>query len=126
MTGTQVVLVLCTVPEPEARSLVDQLLEERLVACVNMLGPVVSRYHWEGKIDEGREMVLLMKTTTALKEQLRQRIRDLHSYTVPEVLEFGIELLLEEQPELLEAQVAKGRWNGECDADLLHPLLQNL
>ena len=66
MTGTQVVLVLCTVPEPEARSLVDQLLEERLVACVNMLGPVVSRYHWEGKIDEGREMVLLMKTTTAL------------------------------------------------------------
>ena len=95
MTGTQVVLVLCTVPEPEARSLVDQLLEERLVACVNMLGPVVSRYHWEGKIDEGREMVLLMKTTTALKEQLRQRIRDLHSYTVPEVLEFEADSGLE-------------------------------
>ncbi len=95
MTGSQVVLVLCTVPEPEARSLVDQLLEERLVACVNMLGPVVSRYHWEGKIDEGREMVLLMKTTTALKEQLRRRIQELHSYTVPEVLEFDADSGLE-------------------------------
>ena len=95
MINTQVVLVVCTVPEPEARSLVDQLLEERLVACVNMLGPVVSRYRWEGKIEEGQEIVLLMKTTTACKEKLRQRIGDLHSYTVPEVLEFDVDSGLE-------------------------------
>ena len=95
MTDSRVVLVVCTVPEPEARGLVDQLLEERLIACVNMLGPVVSRYHWEGKIEEGQEMVLWMKTTTACKEQLRRRICDLHSYTVPEVLEFDVDSGLE-------------------------------
>ncbi len=91
MTDARVVLVISTVPEPEARALVDQLLEEQLVACANMLGPVVSRYRWEGKIEEGREMVLLMKTTAALKGRLRERIRELHSYTVPEVLEFDVD-----------------------------------
>jgi periplasmic divalent cation tolerance protein len=95
MNDTQVVLAVCTVPEKEARSLVDQLLAEHLVACINMLGPVVSRYHWEGKIEEGREIVLLMKTTAARKEQLRGRIAELHSYTVPEVLEFDVDSGLE-------------------------------
>lgn len=95
MSATQVILALCTAPEKEARALVDQLLAERLVACVNMLGPVVSRYHWEGRIEEGQEMVLLMKTTAALKERLRKRISELHSYTVPEVLEFGVDSGLE-------------------------------
>ncbi len=86
-----VVLVICTVPEQEARPLVDQLLAEHLVACVNMLGPVTSRYRWEGKIEEGTELVLLMKTTTAQKERLRDRVRELHSYRVPEVLEFAVD-----------------------------------
>lgn len=90
-SNTPVVLVLCTVPEQEARGLADQLLSERLVACVNMLGPVVSRYHWEGKVEEGQEMVLLMKTTAQRKEPLRQRIAELHSYTVPEILEFDVD-----------------------------------
>ena len=95
MSNTQVVLVVCSVPEKEARGLVDQLLAERLVACVNMLGPVVSRYHWEGKIEEGQEMVLLMKTTAPLKARLRRRISELHSYAVPEVLEFDVDSGLE-------------------------------
>ncbi len=91
MSGTDVVLVVSTVPEREARGLADRLLEEKLVACVNMLGPVVSRYRWEGKIEEGQEMVLLMKTLASRKERLRQRIQELHSYTVPEVLEFDVD-----------------------------------
>jgi len=95
MSNTQVVLVVCSIPEKEARGLTDQLLAERLVACVNMLGPVVSRYHWDGKIEEGQEMVLLMKTTASLKARLRQRISELHSYTVPEVLEFDVDSGLE-------------------------------
>lgn len=95
MNDTQVVLAVCTVPEKEARSLVDQLLSEGLVACVNMLGPALSRYRWESKIEEGQEMVLLMKTTATRKEQLRRRIAELHSYTVPEVLEFDVDSGLE-------------------------------
>ena len=84
-----VFVVLCTAPPAEAESLADQLLDERLVACVNLVGPTASRYHWEGRIEEQAETLLLMKTTDGLRERLRERISELHSYSVPEVLEFG-------------------------------------
>ena len=86
---SDVVLVLCTAPESSARDLADRLLDERLVACVNLLGPMPSRYRWEGKIEEAQEMLLLMKSTSALAPRLRARVAELHSYDVPEVLEFA-------------------------------------
>ena len=88
-TADSVFVVLCTVPIDEARALADQLLDERLVACVNFVGPITSRYHWEGRTEESTEMLLLMKTTDAARARLRRRIDELHSYSVPEVLEFG-------------------------------------
>ncbi len=83
-----VTLVLCTCPEAEAQALADQLLTEKLVACVNFIGPVRSRYWWEGAIDESTETLLVMKTAGPLATRLRERINELHSYDVPEVLEF--------------------------------------
>lgn len=82
-------MVLCTVPEAEARVLTDRLLEERLIACVNLVGPVTSRYRWEGAIEENTEVLLVMKTATERVAGLRERIAALHSYSVPEVLEFA-------------------------------------
>ena len=87
---TEAFVVLCTAPEDEARGLADQLLAERRIACANLIGPVESRYRWEGKIETGREMVLLMKTTPEQREGLRARIAELHSYSVPEVLELSV------------------------------------
>lgn len=83
-----VTVVLCTVPEAEAAALADRLLEEHLVACVNLVGPVQSRYRWEGALEQAQEMLLVMKTAGPVAERLRQRIAELHSYDVPEVLEF--------------------------------------
>ena len=88
---TEVVVLLCTAPEDEAGTLVDRLLDERLVACVNMVGPVLSRYRWQGRIEEGREMLLVMKTTRTCAPRLRARIAELHGYEVPEVLEVGVD-----------------------------------
>ena len=82
-----VIVVLCTAPADRARDLADRLLEERLVACANMIGPVVSRYHWRGAIEESEETVILFKSRAALRERLRRRISELHPYEVPEVLE---------------------------------------
>jgi periplasmic divalent cation tolerance protein len=80
-------LVLCTAPVDEARALADRLLEDRLAACVNLIGPITSRYWWQGAIEEGTEMLLLIKTPTAAVARLRARIEELHSYSTPEVLE---------------------------------------
>ena len=86
---TDVTLVVCTAPEGEVSDLVDKLLAEQLIACVNMMGPMTSRYRWEGAIEESREVLLLMKTRSDLAPELRRRIVELHSYSVPEVLEFS-------------------------------------
>lgn len=91
MSDTGVTVVLCTAPPAEARALVDTLLQERLIACANILGPFVSRYRWEGKIEEGEEVLLLMKARSDAVQQLRNRIAGLHSYDVPEVLELPVQ-----------------------------------
>ena len=91
MSDTEVVVVFCTVPAAEARALVDALLEERWIACANILGPFTSRYVWKGKIEEGEEVLLLMKSRGDLVSGLRRRIQELHSYEVPEVLEVAVQ-----------------------------------
>ncbi len=91
MSEAKVYLVLSTAPVDEARALADQLLQEGLVACVNLLGPMTSRYHWQGEIQEGQEMLLLLKTRSDLRLQLRQRLAELHSYEVPEILEMAVD-----------------------------------
>ena len=83
-----VTLVLCTAPAAEARQLADALLGERLVACVNLVGPMTSRYWWDGEIAESSEILLVMKTWSPVAAKLRRRISELHSHDVPEVLEF--------------------------------------
>ena len=91
MSRVNAVLVLCTVPAAEARSLVDRLLDERWIACANLLGPFASRYRWKGKIEESEEILLLMKTRSDLLSGLKLRVQELHSYEVPEILEVAIQ-----------------------------------
>ncbi len=78
-------VVLSTCPEAEARELARTLLEEQLVACINLSG-VTSLYTWQGDIQEDMETLLVMKTTRERWPALRDRIVELHSYDVPEML----------------------------------------
>jgi len=82
----EAVVVLCTVPESGAAALADRILEARLAACVNLVGPVRSRYWWEGRIESSDETLLLIKTTAAAVGALRDAISEWHEYDVPEVL----------------------------------------
>lgn len=91
-----VTIVLCTAPEADAQPLADRLLAERLVACVNLIGPVRSRYWWQGRIEEASEILLVMKTSGPLAGALRDRIAELHSYETPEVLEVHVDAGLPE------------------------------
>jgi len=79
-------VVLCTCPAEVARDLARPLVEERLVACVNIVPGLTSIYRWEGKVCEDGESLLVMKTRAALMEQLSARIVELHPYDVPEVI----------------------------------------
>ena len=84
-------LIMSTCPGKEAEGLAEKLLEEKLVACVNIINGVVSKYWWKGKMETDKESLLLMKTSASLVVNVIERIRELHSYDVPEVIVCNIE-----------------------------------
>jgi periplasmic divalent cation tolerance protein len=63
-----------------------ELLERRLAACVQVLGPVTSRYRWEGALETSEEWLALVKTTAGRADVVVEAIRARHPYDVPEVL----------------------------------------
>jgi periplasmic divalent cation tolerance protein len=89
---TDKILVLSTAgSERDAGNIAYALLERQLAACVNILPKVASVYRWQGKIERAEEWLLVIKTTKAAFENVRDTIRELHSYEVPECISFSIE-----------------------------------
>jgi len=76
--------------EGKAGEIARKLLEERLAACVQVLGPVRSRYWWEGKLEEAEEWLCLVKAKAADYERIESAIKAAHPYTVPEILAMPI------------------------------------
>ena len=70
----------------EAVKIVRVLLEERLIACANIVDSVSSFFWWMGKIEEEKEVLVVMKTSESLFKKLSERVVGLHSYDVPEIL----------------------------------------
>lgn len=69
-----------------ARTIVERLLEERLIACAHEFQPVTSRYRWQGKLETATEWLITMKTTTTLEQRVIVRVKELHPYDTPEIL----------------------------------------
>ena len=90
MTG--IVSVYATfASDEEARRIGRTAVEERLAACVNILGPCRSIYRWQGKVEEAEEVAAIFKVTAGQAGLLIQRIGELHSYEVPAAVAWPIE-----------------------------------
>ncbi|WP_431855265.1 divalent-cation tolerance protein CutA [Azospirillum sp.] len=74
----------------EARRIGRALVEERLAACVNILPGMISIYRWQGAVETAEETVLIAKTRADLFEALSARVKELHSYDVPCVVELRL------------------------------------
>ena len=74
----------------EARKISDGLLADHLVACCNLVSPVQSLFHWQGKICDEQEVLIVAKTKTELFEKIIPRTKELHSYEVPEIIALPI------------------------------------
>jgi periplasmic divalent cation tolerance protein len=85
MNGFIVVYVTVGSAE-EGGQLARALVEERLAACVNRIGPVRSIYRWQGEVEQGEEELLIIKSSEDLFDRLKTRVNELHSYSVPEVI----------------------------------------
>ncbi|NOX90594.1 MAG: divalent-cation tolerance protein CutA [Calditrichaeota bacterium] len=85
------VVVFCTVSdEAQAESIAQTLVEEKLAACCNIVPHLTSVYFWEGKIQKDSEVLLIIKTLSKVYALLEKRIKELHSYQVPEIIALDI------------------------------------
>jgi periplasmic divalent cation tolerance protein len=85
-----IVVLVTTANRAEAEKISQTLLEEKLIACANIINPVSSFFFWSGKIDKAEECLVVMKSRLDLFVELEERLRGLHSYEVPEVLALPI------------------------------------
>lgn len=84
-------ICLSSCPPADADRLAEALVQDRLAACVNIVGPVRSRYWWDGAIQNEEEALLIIKTRDDLVDRLMQRLKELHPYDVPEFLAIPID-----------------------------------
>lgn len=84
--GDYCVVYLTAASLEQAQQLADALVQERLAACVNRVGPVHSTYIWQDELCQDQEYLLIVKTRQALLPALTARVQALHSYDVPEVI----------------------------------------
>jgi periplasmic divalent cation tolerance protein len=76
--------------EEQAVSIARALVGERLAACANIVGPIRSIYRWQGEVHDDSEHLMLIKTRASLVSKIESRVRQLHSYEVPEVIAVSI------------------------------------
>jgi periplasmic divalent cation tolerance protein len=75
----------------EAEKIAHALVERRLAACANIVGPIHSVYRWQGKVETASEHLLIIKTTAAVFDSVAKVIRELHSYDLPECIQLPVE-----------------------------------
>jgi periplasmic divalent cation tolerance protein len=84
-------ILTTTGSEEQALSIARALVSERLAACVNIIGPIRSVYRWRDAIEDDQEYLLLIKTRATLYVKVELRMRELHTYEVPEVLSLSLD-----------------------------------
>ncbi|NOY39385.1 MAG: divalent-cation tolerance protein CutA [Nitrospirae bacterium] len=93
-------VVFITAPdEEEAARIARTIVEERLAGCVNIVKGIRSIYSWEGKVEDEHEVLMIVKTKRDLFNALEKRVKELHSYSVPEIISLPI---VQGSPEYLE------------------------
>jgi periplasmic divalent cation tolerance protein len=87
----EALVVYITAPnEEEAAKIAKILVEERLAGCVNIIKDIRSIYSWQGKLEDEKEVLMIVKTRLELFSALTSKVKELHSYTVPEVIAMPI------------------------------------
>ena len=90
MTDKRIVLTT-TSSRDEAGRIAQALVERRLAACVNLVGPITSVYRWQEKVEKAEEFLLIIKTNAESFPDVRDAIEDMHSYELPECISLAIE-----------------------------------
>ena len=86
METEYVVVFVTTATKREAEKIANHLLNDKLIACANIVGPVTSLYAWQENVERSKEYLILMKSKRNLFNRLNEVVKTMHSYEVPEIL----------------------------------------
>jgi len=86
----EIVIFITTDSTEEAQSIAELLLNQRKVACVNIIPGLDSLFWWQGKLDSARENLLIIKTKASLLDEIVYIVKEVHSYDVPEIIALPI------------------------------------
>lgn len=87
----ELIVLVTTANAEEAARIAEVLVSERLAACVNIVPGIESIYRWEGKVTRDSESLMIIKTTGERYDTLELRVKELHSYSTPEVIALRID-----------------------------------
>jgi periplasmic divalent cation tolerance protein len=87
---TYVQVTTTTETESDAQAIARAVVEERLAACAQVIGPITSTYRWQGKIETTQEWLCAIKSRAALYEELERAIQAVHPYEEPEIIAIPI------------------------------------
>lgn len=108
MAGGLVIIFVTAGSEQEAASISRALVEEGLVACANIIPRIRSLYRWKEKIWDEKETLIVIKSREALFERIRSRVKELHSYEVPEITAIKIDKGDSDYMQWIESVTTKG------------------
>jgi periplasmic divalent cation tolerance protein len=108
MTDNIIVFVTCETRE-QAETIAQTVVSEKLAACVNVLPGIRSCYIWERNLTWSDELLLLIKTTRGRFDQLQDRVKGLHSYSVPEIVGVTIDVAFQRYAEWIASSVLAER-----------------
>ncbi len=87
MDEDEYIQVLITIDEKEkAEEIAEELIGERLAACVQIVGPIESTYIWEGSVQEAKEYMCIAKSEMDLYAKLERTVKEIHPYENPEII----------------------------------------
>ena len=104
----QVVVLITTATEEEAHRIAEMLLNQRKVACVNIVPRVDSLFRWQAKLDSPKESLLIIKTRASLLPEIIEMVKKAHSYEVPEIIALPIVGGNEDYLKWLDSEVEEG------------------
>jgi periplasmic divalent cation tolerance protein len=91
-SSKRLALILTTTADVgTGETIVRTLLEERLIACGNLMPGAISLYRWEGEIVREQEVLVLIKTDSAAVDRVFERLAEIHPYSVPELVQLSVE-----------------------------------
>jgi periplasmic divalent cation tolerance protein len=90
LSSNFIIVLVTTSDQVEAEKIVHALLTEKLIACANIINPVTSFFQWKGKLDCSQECLVVMKSNLDLFATLTKKVKEMHSYEVPEILALPI------------------------------------